>query len=201
MLMPSHRTQADAVAFRLPAFRAVAALGSGIPSQRAFPDLRLPTLPTLLSTSVGFRFSNTPPVYFQTGLPPHAGNEAPGPQVQNACRSAFLRRRTRGRKRQHPAQAGADVRHPKAARHAGSRHHRRRRRRSAARRFRTTCRAPTTSTSRPRKSAASACAPATPSKVTSARRRKASATSRCSRSIRSISRTPKRRAIRSTSTT
>ena len=73
---------------------------------------------------------------FSKDYPPHAGNETPGPQVQNPGRTACLCRRARGRERLDHAQAGADVRHPQAACAAGDRHHRRRRRRSALRRLR-----------------------------------------------------------------
>ena len=47
-----------------------------------------------------------------------------------------VRRGAGDRERQHPAQAGADVRDPQAARGQGDRHHRRRRRRGAVRRLR-----------------------------------------------------------------
>ena len=67
---------------------------------------------------------------------PHAGNETPGPQVQNPHRTAGLRRGARGRERLDHAQAGTDVRDPQAARGERSRHHRRRRRRGSLRRLR-----------------------------------------------------------------
>ena len=67
---------------------------------------------------------------------PHAGNETPGPQGQDSGRARLLCRGARGRKRQHHAQAGADVRHPQATVDARDRHRRRRRRRGALRRLR-----------------------------------------------------------------
>ncbi len=67
---------------------------------------------------------------------PNAGNETPGPQIENAGRARLVRGRERGRKCQHHAQAGADVRHPQATRDPGNRHYRRRRRRGSLRRLR-----------------------------------------------------------------
>ena len=66
----------------------------------------------------------------------HARNETAGPQGEVACRAAGLRRRARGREREHAPQAGADVRDPEAAGRQRDRHHRRRRRRGAAGRLR-----------------------------------------------------------------
>ena len=67
---------------------------------------------------------------------PNAGNQTSRPQVQDAGRARLVRGRKRGRKRQHHAQAGADVRHSQAARDCGNRHHRRGRRRGSLRRLR-----------------------------------------------------------------
>src|SRR5712692_6248532 len=67
---------------------------------------------------------------------PYAGNATPGPQGQDAGRARLVCRGARGRKRQHHAQAGADVRHSQAALDARDRHHRRRRGRGALRRLR-----------------------------------------------------------------
>src|SRR5262249_48648517 len=75
-------------------------------------------------------FSVTDPLHRTT---PYAGNETPRPQGQNTGRACLVRRGARGRKRQHHAQARADVRHSQAALHARDRHHRRRRGRGALR--------------------------------------------------------------------
>ena len=55
---------------------------------------------------------------------------------QTPAELVCVRGRERGRKRQHHAQAGADVRHSQTTRDPGNRHHRRRRRRGPLRRFR-----------------------------------------------------------------
>ena len=73
---------------------------------------------------------------FLPRAPPHAGNETPRTQEQEADRSDRLRRIARGRERQRHAQAGADVRDPQEAGRAGRRDHRRRRGRGAAGRLR-----------------------------------------------------------------
>ena len=114
-----------------------------------------------------------------------------------------------GGRRHRDAQAGADLPDPEGADRAERVHLLGRRARGAARRVRlpagprttTTCRAPTTSTSRPRRSASSTCRPATRSPGRSGRRRKGSATSRSSRSRRSTSRRPTRPATSCSSRT
>ena len=117
-------------------FGPVAASGSGSFSKTtALPqtcDLSLSSRPAYQV----FSFFKTSPVTLPRINAPHAGNETPGPQVQNAGRTGAIRRRKQSRERQHHAQAGAVVRDPQAARDAGNRHHRRRRRRSAVRRLR-----------------------------------------------------------------
>ena len=66
---------------------------------------------------------------------PHAGNETPRPQGQDYGRARLRCGGARGRKCQHHAQAGADVRHPQATIHARNRYCRRRRGRGAVRRI------------------------------------------------------------------
>ena len=78
-------------------------------------------------------FSAADPLHRTT---PYAGNETPRPQGQDASRACLVRRGARGRKRQHDAQAGADVRHSQTALDARNRYHRRRRGRGALRRLR-----------------------------------------------------------------
>ena len=75
-------------------------------------------------------FSVADPLHRTT---PYAGNETPRPQGQDASRACLVRRGARGRKRQHHAQAGADVRHSQTALDARDRYHRRRRGRGALR--------------------------------------------------------------------
>ena len=162
------RTQADASECR-PVYGPAAA--SGPTASKPSPqDLQLPS--SQYRSAALFSRRRSPPQDY-----PHAGNETPGPQGQDPGRAGLLCRRARGRERQHHAQAGADVRHPQAARRtAKSTSSAKASSRCCptasafcARRRRITCPARTTSTSRPRRSAASACAPATPSTARSAR--------------------------------
>ena len=106
-------------------------------------DKRQVFLPVLAPPLASFRarasgtLSHTADISpFFTQSPPHAGNETPRIQEQEADRADRLRRIARGRERQRHAQAGADVRDPEEARRAGRRDHRRRRGRSAAGRLR-----------------------------------------------------------------
>ena len=125
MFRLSPRTQADAFEYRVqvwdrPLHRA----------PRPHASCR-PAIPPPYRSAVFFQIAD--PLHRTT---PYAGNETPGPQGQDAGRARILCRRARGRKCQHHAQAGADVRHPQAALDARDRYHRRRRRRGALRRLR-----------------------------------------------------------------
>ena len=90
---------------------------------------------TYLPFSSAFRLSPKS-VHPPSRALPHEGNQTTGPEVQNSHRTHRVRRRARGRERQHHAQAGADVRDPEAIGVARGRDHRRRRRRGAAGRLR-----------------------------------------------------------------
>ena len=112
ILRISHPTQADVVAFR--SYRPAAA--SGLKPLRRFPcsDLRTSFFASAFpeATSHPLLSKVTPQDH------PNAGNQTSRPQVEDAGRARLLRGRERGRKRQHHAQAGADVRHSQAARDA-----------------------------------------------------------------------------------
>src|SRR5215510_3037419 len=127
ILRLSPRTQADARERRSTAGPATA---SG-PKAKPLPP-RPANLPSLALRPDSFLSPRSIP----TGPHPHAGNEAPGPEVQNPRRIACLRRGTRGRERLDHAQARVDVRHPQAARPERNRNRRRGRGRGAAGRVR-----------------------------------------------------------------
>src|SRR5690606_31559262 len=67
---------------------------------------------------------------------PNGRNETSGPQGQERGGTRLVRGRAGGRKRQHHAQAGADVRHPQDAGDQGNRYYRGGRGRGAAGRLR-----------------------------------------------------------------
>ena len=136
MLRSSHRTQADAVAFRLPTFGPVAASGSGHFSQTSSLPQTCDLSLSRQSVFESFHFFKTPPVTLPRINPPMREMKLQDLKAKTPAELVAVRRRAPGRKRQHHAQAGADVRDPQAARHARDRHHRRRRRRSAVRRLR-----------------------------------------------------------------
>ncbi len=122
---PSHRD-------RKPQFRYLTFLPQPQPSSFAF-EFRRQFAPLLAPNppSPAFRLSKIAKPYHSGTT--HAGNETSGSQGQESGRTCILCRGKGRRKRQHHAQAGADVRDPQAARDSGNRHYRRRRGRGSIR--------------------------------------------------------------------
>ena len=110
------------------------AAASGLKPLRRFPCLDLRTF--LFRVRFFLKPPRTPSLRDTPQDHPNAGNQTSRPQIENAGRTRDVRGRAWGRKRQHHAQAGADVRHPQEPRDRRDRHHRRRRRRGSLRRLR-----------------------------------------------------------------
>src|SRR4029453_10095510 len=132
ILSKSPPPQADVVAFRLLHWTGRRIRFEASPALSLLRPADLPFFVSAFSIShlAPLPPKNTPQAH------PNAGNETPGPQIENAGRARLVRGRERGRKCQHHAQAGADVRHSQAACDPGNRYYRRGRRRGSLRRLR-----------------------------------------------------------------